>query len=867
MVMTSCVVVAGRRSRSAARAAVLVHLLILIRPGSLLQQQHAGPQRRSLVCGAERRQLVKNGAAAAVVVSTTTMTSSAANAEEVLLSSPALLWRNTTDFQTCSPSQTRKVFNERFVSYLARFLLNYDKGSRLFWRATGEEIPLSWNEPKARRKRAEQFAEFASSVEAGLCPYALKCFENNSPQLGVRQLLSLLRSRYSQYPDGSRQLALLFSLLEPPYQPNDAIATLSARAQNASVVGVKVIDGGLIVATRKALADSPLIVTALPKPAIDSPRETIVAAKLAAPRLEATGRVAGFVVEEGGCGYDEKKPPLVNVAPPLLQQGNEDDPRGPPRAAAASAIVDDGRIVRLDISDGGARYEDADAASVEIEPAADASKCGVVAAASPVFEFTVAGVDVLGDNSGYTSSQPGLDIVSLLEPAVVSGVKIVRKPTLKVVLADRGERFVGVGAAMWAPRGAAATSLTSLLQIGLPIWDGQRHVFPAVAFGAITPTRSVRRDVALSPTQLARLALAGALCTSATRAALNPLDLAKTRKQAGLAPSDKLWTGIDATAASGAALGACSFAVFELMRRQLPRLAVAVFRDKSIAAQYEFELSLLASLAAVLVAAATVAPFEAAKVRIMLDEKGSNLPKAIVDIADGQYARLWSSFWPLVARELPFTTAKLLTYSASQAALFAALPASRERPLAALAVNCVSGALAGAAGALLSAPADAVVTELASGKHADDPLAAMNAVLSGPTTSDPQLSTAVSKQQQQEQQHQNYGGRPSFRGRERLPCSSKREKEREGSGKEVGGEMVVSAADDVDDDAANPFLFLISALPRLFAGVNERMLLFSIIITVQLVLFDFSRSLLNVTPEDLSLSIDLFSDRLSFYDY
>ena len=57
----------------------------------------------------------------------------------------------------------------------------------------------------------------------------------------------------------------------------------------------------------------------------------------------------------------------------------------------------------------------------------------------------------------------------------------------------------------------------------------------------------------------------------------------------------------------------------------------------------------------------------------------------------------------------------------------------------------------------------------------------------------------------------------------------------------------------------------IKGAPRLFAGAAQRCLLFAVIIAVQLILFDFFRDKLQVAPEDLSLSLDVFADRLSFY--
>ena len=104
------------------------------------------------------------------------------------------------------------------------------------------------------------------------------------------------------------------------------------------------------------------------------------------------------------------------------------------------------------------------------------------------------------------------------------------------------------------------------------------------------------------------------------------------------------------------------------------------------------------------------------------------------------------------------------------------------------------------AGALLSTPADAVVTELATGKHGSDWTKALAAI--------------------------------------------------------TGAEG--------EAEAAGPGL---AAVPRLFAGAAQRCLLFAVIITVQLLLFDFCRDKLQVSPENLSLSLDVFADRLSFYEY
>lgn len=768
-----------------------------------------------------------------------TATAAAAWAADDVVENPALVWREASSESACQAARTRRVFGGAFVSYLARFLLAYDKGSRAYWRSAADEIPLSWDEPRVRRRRAEQFAAFAASVEAGLCPYADKCMDksgepSSSPQLGVRQLLSLLRSRYGRLPDASRQLALTFSLLEPPFEPSDAVAALSAKSQNASVVAVDVVDAGAYAATKSEVGDAVLKARlGLPALAGYGFSGSTKPAKFASPALRPTGRILGFKVQDRGCGYET--PPRVVVSPP--RNG---------RPARGRAVIDaEGGVAAVNILDFGAGYDDLDACSVEIEAAADLSKCGTVAAVDAILEWEVAGVQLVDSNYGYTSAQP-------LDVAIASSLPVLRQPRLTVRLEENmsaKQRFAddfvlprstpsAPVAAAWAPRDAASSSLTTLLSpdYGVPSWDGTQHQFPARAFGAIKPARAVRREVKLTVADVSRLALAGALCTSATRAALNPLDLAKTRKQAGVPEQqNSLWLGLDATAASGAVLGACSFAAYELFRRDIPRVAVALTDNPALATEYELFFSLAASFGAVVLAAIGVTPFEAAKVRLMLGNDTQTLFGALSAMrAEGE---VWSSFTPLLARELPFTTAKLITYSSAQTALFALLPAARERPIAALVVSCLSGILAGAAGAFLSAPADALVTELATGNHGSDWTKALDALLSSGGT--------------KHADSEDFAAANDMVAVEPSPLRD--------------GAHVTE--DDDDHDRGLRAAGLVAALPRLFRGVKERMVLFAIIITVQLVLFDFSRSFLHVSPDNLSLSLDVFADRLSFYDY
>jgi hypothetical protein len=104
-------------------------------------------------------------------------------------------------------------------------------------------------------------------------------------------------------------------------------------------------------------------------------------------------------------------------------------------------------------------------------------------------------------------------------------------------------------------------------------------------------------------------------------------------------------------------------------------------------------------------------------------------PKRTLDVA-----RLWDGLPALMARELPFGVAKLLSYAFIQETLLSQLPAARERPVFALAVSLVSGIFAGLISAFVSHPADTVVTRLATGGFGRDWRGALDDVLLGAET-------------------------------------------------------------------------------------------------------------------------------------
>ena len=735
-----------------------------------------------------------------------------------------LVWRAQDRATSCAPGKASRVFGKRFVNYLSRFLLAYDGPSRRLWRQRSEEIPLRWTAGQVAKKREEQFGEFLLSVEAGLCGYAPPADDAGrvdwaapTARAKVRQLFSLLRSRYGDRPDAKRQIALLFCLLAPEAQPTRSIAEIVAKAEDRAVAGVLVLEGGIIVDGSRENAAPALEGPALPLP-FAGKNATAVAG---APRLEPTGAVGKVVVTFPGA-YD-RGAPAVTVSPP-------GDPDG--RPAQAVAVVRNGFCGDVVVVDGGAGYDRSDRIEVTIEAPRGG---GAPSEAFAALAYGVASVPVLKGGAGFGSSMDLEDVA--FAPAGAS--EILAPPRATLVLGDgaagdrrtRGFRRpsfqlpVEVGAGPPSPpsttRDASLVGpLLSLLppDLGAPTYDRYadppRHRFPYAKyatleevekkavpfFGAFERERGidalptavtggVRRDLPLTPDLALRLALAGGACAATTRALTSPLDRRKTRAQASLGGDDDDWAGVDASAVAGFTLGAGSFGTYEALRRVLPRAAEAA-AGADAALRFEAPILLAASVASVVVSVACAAPFESARARVMTGT-AANLGDALESLA--AEGGLWSGAPALFGRELPFTVAKFAVYASAQSFLLALVPAARERPLVGLGVSLSAGVLAGLAGACASQPADTVMTRLAVGGEGETVRDAVDAVLRG-----------------------------------------------------ADGPGAMAKA--------------------LWAGLPQRCLAMAVLVTAQFLLFDSMRAVLAVSPKDLSVVLDVFQDRISYYE-
>ena len=193
------------------------------------------------------------------------------------------------------------AYPTRFVTYLARFLLNYDEGSAEWWRTQGAALPLGVDRATLKELRSQQFGKFSESVQVGLRQFGQK--KNDK---GPRILYSLLRARYGDSRQAKMQLAILFSLLPPPSQPSGLVRQALGEFDNTSIVDLTVINGGRGY-------------TVPPKVTIAPPDAQVYGVPAVARALmRPTGSIALLRIRSGGAHANA---PAVSITPPSWVAG------------------------------------------------------------------------------------------------------------------------------------------------------------------------------------------------------------------------------------------------------------------------------------------------------------------------------------------------------------------------------------------------------------------------------------------------------------------------------------------------------------------------------------------------------------------
>lgn len=746
-----------------------------------------------------------------------------------------------------------------FITYLARFLLNYDRDSAGWWVDQGSGFPVSISRADLRSIRERQFGQFSESVELGLARYQGKS--------GIRNLFSLMRSRYGSSARGKIQLALLFSLISPPNQPADLIQKALGEADRGSIESVSLTVQG------SGYSDKP------PQVSISKPDAGQLNA-LAHAEVQPTGRLASVQLVSGGSGYTSS--PAVTISPPV--EGG--------RAAQAVAQVQSGCVTSVELTDPGSGYSELDSDTIQVfieAPLDENSEASVVAEAFAVIDRCVSRIVLDSKGSGYGRDQPV--VVNISTPQESGGQADGLGATGEVsVFVENGYGMAsGVGPYTDAyPYRSVSAELLKLLPDALrPLRKANGFfAFPtaaaysillikpspaaraAASFGPLGAS-PVQREVPLRSTDYLRFAISGAVCTSLVRSALVPLDVSKTlmqsdpKKYPALREAiSSLWEegglisiyrSIDVTAVTGLLLGGFGFGCNEFLRRYFASLA-----GPQAQTLYSLQISISAALGSVLITCIATCPFEVLRIRAIESEgraagtlakqehdkdvraklwrrlpflgptssdriashptrgdgasTGHGSRNSILELTGGPYSAirglgtlwdegglsLWYSALPaLLLRELPFSIAKFLVYDWTTQAITTAVPSIQEGPLQSALLSCISGLAAGVVGAAVSTPADTLLTLTQAAADGSD--------VTSKEAEPPSLSTAF--------------------------------------------------ADQLREDPLG-----------LFRGLVPRCVFFGALVAGQFVLYDSLKSVFKVGSNDLTYVLDVFTDRLSFYE-
>ncbi|KAL7552101.1 hypothetical protein ACHAWF_015313 [Thalassiosira exigua] len=313
-------------------------------------------------------------------------------------------------------SEPERIYPLSFITYLSRFLLVFDDECQRWWYTQAQAIPPQSSREDVESIRLSQFGQFAASVEVGLIDFEGKEGE------GVKRLIDSLVKRYGlsslkqlasnsveelsssakeatereirKSKEALRQIALLFSLLKD-YQPVDSITQILAADDDAKIDNVEMVDVG-------AGYPPPSLMT----PAVEFPDPPTMGtdfggriAKGTAVMKE-TGRILRIDLLDGGKGYSSAPAVVVSYG------GNGSD--GEMQQASARAYLGKkklkGTVERIELVDAGMGYNLLGEITVAIAP--PESSDGASATANAILEYEVTGIDVTDEGSGYASEKP-----------------------------------------------------------------------------------------------------------------------------------------------------------------------------------------------------------------------------------------------------------------------------------------------------------------------------------------------------------------------------------------------------------------------------------------------------------------------------
>ncbi|KAI0884606.1 mitochondrial phosphate carrier protein [Annulohypoxylon maeteangense] len=255
-------------------------------------------------------------------------------------------------------------------------------------------------------------------------------------------------------------------------------------------------------------------------------------------------------------------------------------------------------------------------------------------------------------------------------------------------------------------------------------------------FDSSNPVKYVTSNLAnLSPvaarpdmnmTEIARYAVSGAICCSFTHALLTPVDVVKTRVQLepavynrGLAggmrqiiandSAKALLTGFGPTVTGYFLQGAFKFGGYEFFKRRTND-----WLGPEKAADHRNAVYLASSAAAEFLGDILLCPFEAARIRLVSQPSfAPNMLSALGRMASYEgMAGLYSGFTPIVLKQVPYTMATFVVYEKAIETAYSWINKEKASNMVLSGVNLGCGLIAGMAAAIVSQPADTVLSKI-----------------------------------------------------------------------------------------------------------------------------------------------------------
>jgi len=623
---------------------------------------------------------------------------------------PGIVWSPRKAIES-SPrkiyQEEEKIFSLRFVTYLTRFLLNYDGPSKRFWDEAAREIPISYTSKQVKETRLRQYGEFAASVEVGLRRF-------NSRD-GIKELLVDLSRKFTS-TSARRQLAILFSFLSKDEQPTREITNLIAQADNGTVTQIQMTNKG------SGYTKPPLV--QISQPVVDGGRPA-----LAKPIMKDLGSIGKIEISNPGYGYNNSTPPTVKIDPPV----NDGTPAILEPIISSQGTIDDIRIVNA-----GSGYSISKPPTITIEGFLEGVS-HVTAEAVPRLELYVGGITVVNGGDSYGVDQ---DVKVMIQtPEETGGMKngIPATAIANLKYKPRGKRSGGL------PPESISQQLTQLLPDNMvPVIDNATGAYSVeIPFdhvssswllakvsrcgGALDPVfgprgcSPVEREKTLDVTAYGKFAISGALCAAISHAALTPLEVIKTKAQTDptrvlgeiISSTFKqgireLYRGTGPTAVGFFVGGSMGFGFTELFRRLIAESAGPAYSE-----QFSVPIVISASIGAVILSCIGVVPFEATRIKMQSGESSGGFIATLQEIGkESGLVGYYEGLNAILFKEIPFALCKFAVFDAVCQFIYDRYPAARESLFSALLVSVIGGAISGAISAVVSHPADTVLTSL-----------------------------------------------------------------------------------------------------------------------------------------------------------